>query len=352
MLTEPLCRDTGSTDESLTGQAPPRPAAPPRPRALLAGIGTVGAGVNALLRSRPGLYDLTAIYCREPARHAALDAETRARLKNRLTVDALAPLRPGDLVVELMGGTDEASTLVHAALARGIDVVTANKTLLATEFESLTAAARDGGAQLRYSAAVGGGVPMLETVDSTVQRVRITEIEAVLNGTNNFILERLAAGVGLEQAVTEAQAAGFAEADPSADLSGADAAQKLSLLIRHAFAGTAIDPASIPCTNLLDPVQAARAATPPAGHAIKQIARVTAVKGQLTPEIVLEAVPLSSPFGAAHGEGNALILHTEEGGQITVTGKGAGRWPTAGAVFSDIKAMAAARANRPSVHAL
>ncbi len=151
---------------------------------------------------------------------------------NLLTRDCWDVIDDVDVVVELIGGSDPAGDLVNAALAAGKPVVTANKLLLAGDARLETHR------ELRYSAAVGGAVPALEAVRALADDGRIVSLSGVLNGTCNYILDRIAAGCSWEQAVTEAQERGFAEADPSADLSGADTVCKLRLLARRAFPQT------------------------------------------------------------------------------------------------------------------
>ena len=173
--------------------------------------------------------------------------------RHLLTRDCWDVIDDVDVVVELIGGSDPAGDLVNAALSAGNPVVTANKLLLAED-----ASLGDCG-ELRYSAAVGGAVPALEAVQALADDGRIVSLSGVLNGTCNYILDRLAAGCSWEQAVAEAQANGFAEQDPRADLSGADTVCKLRLLARSAFPD--IETHSVDATGIdaIDPewVQAA-----------------------------------------------------------------------------------------------
>ena len=189
----------------------------------LLGLGTVGLGVFQELWKHPDLFEVTGIAVRRPELH--LDHAPA----NLLTRDCWDVIDDVDVVVELIGGSDPAGDLVRAALAAGKPVVTANKLLLAAD------ARLEIFDDLRYSAAVGGAVPALEAVRALAADGQIVSFSGVLNGTCNYILDRIAAGCSWEQAVAEAQAKGFAEQDPAADVSGSDTVCKLRLLARRAF---------------------------------------------------------------------------------------------------------------------
>ena len=189
----------------------------------LLGLGTVGLGVFQELWKHPDLFEVTGIAVRRPELH--VDHAPA----NLLTRDCWDVIDDVDVVVELIGGSDPAGDLVRAALAAGKPVVTANKLLLAEDARLETFD------DLRYSAAVGGAVPALEAVRALADDGSIVSLSGVLNGTCNYILDRIAAGCSWEQAVAEAQAKGFAEQDPRADVSGSDTVCKLRLLARCAF---------------------------------------------------------------------------------------------------------------------
>lgn len=306
-----------------------------RKRVALAGLGTVGGGVYELLASCPDRYDVIGVICRDPARHAETGVPS-----DRFVRDP-ASLPPYDLLVEAIGGVTTARDIVLGALSRGADVVTANKTLVSHHFAELDAAARRTGARLYYSAAVGGGVPMLEIVDEVAARGPIRRLAAVVNGTTNLILDRLGAGASLEGAIREAQEAGFAEADPSADIDGADAAQKLSLLARRAF-GAELDPRAIPADRLasLAPEKVVAAALADAPY--KQIASAERLpSGEVRAEVRLVQAPAESPLAKPRLEENCLVITASDGSETVLHGKGAGRGPTAASVFSDIEMLCA-----------
>lgn len=323
----------GAADATRICAAPARkaPARRSRPlRVALLGCGAVGAGVLAHLRSRPDLFEMNPVLVRRPsARDPLHGVSFTDRLERALSH------RP-DLVVELLGGADFPAEVMKGALAGGAHVVTANKAALARHFDELHAAARDGGARLAYSAAVGGGTPILETLERLSRTGGPVRIEGVMNGTANFLLDRLAAGDAFDAAVKEAQRLGFAEADPAADVDGHDAADKLSLLIREAFA-LAVDPADIPKDSLSsvqpEAVKEARAK----GLVFKQIGVCELLPGgALAAEVRVRAVPAHHPLAGARNEENRFILTGPDNAVQLLYGKGAGRWPTAAAVFADI----------------
>lgn len=323
----------GAGDATRICAAPARKAAARPARRLrvsLLGCGAVGAGVLAHLRSRPDLFEINPVLVRNTASRPG-----NGPVRFTDTLDAALSGEP-DLVVELLGGAELPADIMADALHRGAHIVTANKAALARHYDRLHAAARDGGARLSFSAAVGGGTPILETLDRLAATGGAARIEGVMNGTANFLLDRLAAGDAFDRAVKEAQRLGFAEADPAADVEGHDAADKLSLLIRAAF-GKAVDPAGIPKDSLADIAPAAVKSARDEGMAFKQIGVCElSENGEVKAEVRVRAVPVEHPLAGARNEENRFTLVHADGGEITLFGKGAGRWPTAAAVFADI----------------
>jgi homoserine dehydrogenase len=248
---------------------------------------------------------------------------------NLLTRDCWDVIDDVDVVVELIGGSDPAGDLVNAALAAGKPVVTANKLLLAGD------ARLENHRKLRYSAAVGGAVPALEAVRALADDGHIVSLSGVLNGTCNYILDRIAAGCSWEQAVAEAQERGFAETDPSADLSGADTICKLQLLARRAFPH--IDAHHISSTGIdaIDP-EWVQAAARDGGRA-RLIGTAQLVNGRVHLEVKPGLVDASHPFAQIRNEENCLLINTGHADlQHVWTGRGAGRWPTTAAVMADL----------------
>jgi homoserine dehydrogenase len=241
-----------------------------------------------------------------------------------------------DLVVELMGGADYPAELMRAALRSGAHVVTANKAALASHYDALHACAASGDAVLAYSASVGGGTPILETVARLKQDGGLVALQGVMNGTANFLLGQLAQGKSFDAAVLKAQELGFAEADPSTDVDGHDAADKLSLLIREAF-GVAITPGAIPKGSLRDVTARDAQAALGRGEVLKQVSRCRLLPdGRVEAEVRIASLPAAHPLAGAVNEENRFLVTDEAGKVHLLCGKGAGRWPTAAAVFADI----------------
>ena len=300
----------------------PTPANAPLRIGLL-GLGTVGLGVFQELWKHPDRFEVTGIAVRRPELH--LDHAPR----NLLSRDCWDVIDDVDVVVELMGGCDPAAELVHSALAAGKPVVTANKLLLAGD------SGLDAHRDIRYSAAVGGAVPALEAVRALANAGRITSLSGVLNGTCNYILDRLAAGCGWEQALCEAQANGFAEADPTADLSGSDTVCKLRLLARRAFPQAPTHDVSATGIEGIDPrwVQSAGRE----GGRVRLVGTAQIYRGRAQLEVKPTIVDAAHPFAQIKNEENCLAIHTGQSHvQHVWSGRGAGRWPTTAAVMADL----------------
>ena len=319
----------GSAEATTVAHLPARKARPPRPerlRVALLGCGAVGRGVLDYLLARPDLFEVNPVLVRRPGKYGRVTRFTTQ------PSEALAN-RP-DVVVELLGGADEPADLMRTALRHGAQVVTANKAALARHYDSLHACAEAGGGSLRYSASVGGGAPVLEMLRQLSGAVVV--VEGVMNGTCNYLLSRFGEGWAFEEAVAKAQELGYAEADPSTDVDGHDAAAKLSILVREAF-GVSLPPERIakPSLRSVDP-EAVRAALA-RGQVIKQVGRCRLLAdGGLEAEVVLEALDLSHPLAGTQNEENRFLVTDADGMVHEVFGKGAGRWPTATAVFADV----------------
>jgi homoserine dehydrogenase len=292
----------------------------------LLGCGSVGGGVLAYLRSQPELFEVGPVLVRHPELHEE-DAV--------FTTDAEEALRARpDIVIEAVGGADFPAELMRRALLHGAQVVTANKAAVARHWDSLSACALRGGAEMRFSAAVGGGAPVVETLRRLEGSV--VSVEGVMNGTCNFLLSRLAEGWSLQDALARAQELGFAEADPSADVDGHDAADKLSILAREAF-GVALNPDRIPKHSLCDLVPGAARDALERGEVLKQVGRCQLLAdGSIEAEVRIVSLAVSHPLAGARNEENRFLVTDENGRVHKVFGKGAGRWPTATAVFADV----------------
>lgn len=297
-----------------------------RLRVSLLGCGVVGGGVLAYLHSCRELFEIGPALVRRPELHH----EPAFFTSDPAEALAFGP----DIVVETLCGADLPAELMRRALLDGAEVVSANKAAVAGHWEALHASAERGGGRLRYSAAVGGGTPILETV----RRLNgvVVAIEGVMSGTCNYLLCRLAEGCNLDRALGEARELGLAEANPSADLDGMDAAAKLSILAREAF-GKFVDPTRISRESLDErSVQAALAAAA-RGETLKQVGSCWLLEdGSVETDVRLRSLPASHPLAGASDEANCFLV-TDVGGKAhQVRGKGAGRWPTAACVFADI----------------
>ncbi len=329
-----------------------RPAPLPVLRVGLIGAGTVAGGVcrllarnQALIGARAGrAIAITAIATRSPARAAPLLA---AHPGARLLPDPLALAHAGDVdvVLELAGGVQVPLPWLLAALEQGKHVVTANKALLARHGAQLAAAAARHGRVLAYEAAVAGGVPVVKALREALVANRIEALAGILNGTSNFILTRMAAtGASYGAALAEAQALGYAEADPQLDVGGQDAAYKLALLAANAFDLPVRDDAvHVEGIAGLEPGDLAAAAH--LGCAVRLLAlaqRGVLPTGGETVQLRVHPalVPLSHPLAQVQGVHNALLVHADAAGPLLLSGAGAGAEPTASAVVADLADLA------------
>jgi homoserine dehydrogenase len=294
-------------------------------RVALAGCGVVGGGVlPRLLADRR--FEVVGVLVRDPGKARDTD------LPSGLTVSDPAALlaREPDVLVEALSDASTGLALIRAALARGVDVISANKQAVGADLPALLDLASAGGARLLYSASVGGGAPLIETVRRARDHGTVVRAEAVLNGTCNFILNRLAEGRPFEEALAAAGAAGFAEADPSADLTGLDAAAKLAIL-GHEALQERLSVEDI-ARDTLGPDVAL-----PAGR-VRQLARLDVRTGEVG--VGLRAVDGDRLFADLKDEWNALRVTTADGRVFTARGRGAGRTPTAESVWADLTDLA------------
>jgi homoserine dehydrogenase len=310
--------------------ARPAPGRAPLLRVALLGCGTVGGGVLARLLARPDLFQVTGVAVRD------LERERPGVPRGLLVRDPAALVRQeADVVVELLGGTEPARSLIVSALEQGRSVVTANKALLAAEAGSLTRLAGRRGVSLRFSASVGGALPALEAVRRAAAAGRVQSISGVLNGTCNDVLDRCAAGLSFDDALTAAREAGYAEADPLLDLDGSDAAQKLALLAREAF-GTVLDWRRIPRRGILGLDRSVLEAAARRGQAVRLVATCERTAAGLRSSVQPLEVPHGHLFAKARGADNALRIESRDGRVTDLTARGAGRWPTTEAVMADL----------------
>jgi homoserine dehydrogenase len=309
----------------------------------IAGFGTVGGGVLSILRS-----------------HAAdIEGRLGARISVRkVAVRDLGKPRPCDVdrsvlttrladvlddpeiavVVELIGGVDQAFELVRGALERGKHVVTANKALLAARGDEIFRLARERGVDVYYEAAVCGGVPIIRTLREALASDRIHALHGIVNGTTNFILSAVAeTGEPVAKALAEAQRLGYAEADPTLDVSGGDAAQKLCILAQLAF-GARLAPEDVLTEGILSLSPEDFRWGKEMGYALKLLAIARRCGGgdQIEARVHPAFIPAGSLLAGVRGAMNAVVLRSEALGATLLYGQGAGAMPTGSAVVSDI----------------
>jgi homoserine dehydrogenase len=298
-------------------------------RVLILGLGTVGFGVYQRLVANPEHFQVEAAVVRNRAKYEALGVPSGVLVTENEHLRALRP----DIVVDALPGIEPSRRLVDHFLATGADVVSANKTLIAEYGDALAATAARSGATLRYSASVGGSSPMIEWVSRIAAHDRPASLAAVLNGTCNFVLDCCSDGATLQEALDQAKQRGFAEDDPSDDLSGRDAARKLRILVRHGF-GARLERIEVEALDESIAEQAQDAAA--AGMRLRQISRASTKGDRVAGCVRFERVARDSALGELTQERNGLEIVYADGRKHFVAGRGAGRWPTTEAVMADL----------------
>jgi homoserine dehydrogenase len=327
-------------------------------RVAVLGAGTVGREVVCALLERAGELrpsDGAALVLTGIAVHDVARAVERGMPAELLT-DAPAHLvadDEADIIVELMGGDEPAHTLISAALSMGKSVVTANKHVIAHHGPELEATARRHGATLRFEAAVGAGIPVLGPLASDLAANRIERVRGIVNGTTNYILSAMTdedAPQDYATALAEAQRLGYAEADPSGDVEGLDAVNKLVILARLAF-DRWLDPASVPTRpgSVGGPagpgITTVSLADQRDAGARRRIIRLLASAslepdGSLAASVLPTALPLDSPLGRTSGVRNRIEVDAAPVGRVGFDGPGAGGAATSSAVLGDLMAVA------------
>lgn len=314
----------------------------------MVGLGTVGTGVARLLaihrehlRHQSGTeLDLKWVVVRQQSKSRTVDIP-----ESKLTTDLATVLEDPEVTIgiELVGGVEMAFDIIRRLLKAGKHVVTANKAVLASRGRELFRIAHEMDRTICFEAAVGGGIPIIAAVSESLAANRILSIAGILNGTSNFILSAMHdEGVSYGQALAEAQAKGFAEADPSLDVDGTDAAQKLAILGRLAFR-SAIEPEQIRRRGIdkLDAADVRYVAE--LGYVIKLLAVAQASNDRLCLRVGPTLVHRSHPMGQVRGEYNAITVTGDSVGDTFYFGKGAGMMPTASSVVAGILDLAIGR---------
>ncbi len=318
-------------------------------RIALLGAGSVGSQVASLLlehgdelaaRVGAGL-ELVGVAVRD------LDAPRDIEIpRHLLTTDAHSLILGADIVVELIGGLEPAREYLTLALTSGADVITANKALLATHGPELFELASQVGAQLYYEAAVGGAIPIIRPLRDSLAGDRVHRILGIVNGTTNYILDRMdTEGSSLEEALATAQELGYAEADPTADVEGYDAAQKAAILASLAF-HTTVPLDAVHREGILGVTREQVVAAKKSGFVVKLLAVCerlvdpeTGVEG-VSARVHPALIPATHPLAAVHGANNAVFLEAEAAGSLMFYGAGAGGIQTASAVLGDVVSAA------------
>ncbi len=306
-------------------------------RIALFGFGTVGSSVaRILVESKPPELALTHIFNRRVDRKR-VDWVPSGVIWSE---DADAVLASDvDVIVELAGGLDPAGGWVRRALEAGKSVVTANKKLIAFHGVDLERLAAAKGGHLKYGAAVAGGIPVIPGLEQGMAGDRIEGIEGILNGTCNFILSRMQEGAEYAPVLADAQAKGYAEADPTEDVGGFDARAKLAILMRLAMR-VHIDPDEIAPRPITEVAAVDFSYARDLGCTIRQVARAEQSNGRLAATVGPMLVDLRSPLAWSQGTENMVIVRGRYCGKVVFSGHGAGGNPTAVAVVSDLLALA------------
>ena len=307
----------------------------------ICGAGTVGRGVTQILQDNHALITARTGKAIEVTVVASRSAPTDKIFKDiAYTADIVSVCRRDDVdvVVELIGGTTDAKVLIETALGAGKSVVTANKALIAEHGDALFALAAAHKVSLLYEAAVAGSIPIIKVIQESLAGNQVTWLAGIINGTANFILTEMAASGPtrtFDEVLQEAQALGYAEADPTFDIEGIDAAHKLTILSALAFD----QPLSLPQVQIegissLDPVDFKFARE--LGFKIKHLGIARCQDGQLEMAVHPSFVPTTAILSQIDGVQNAVLVCGDAAGEILCTGAGAGAGPTGSAVVSDL----------------
>jgi homoserine dehydrogenase len=325
-------------------------------RIALLGCGTVGSEVVRLLREQAA--DLTA-RIGAPLELAGIAVRRLDRPRpgidpELLTTDAigLVTREDVDIVIEVIGGIEPARSLILAAMKNGKAVVSANKALLAEDGETVFGAAREYGVDLYYEASVAGAIPLLRPLRESLVGDHVQRVLGIVNGTTNYILDQMDGhGAGFAEALEEAQSLGYAEADPTADVEGFDAAAKAAILAQLAF-HTVVTAADVHREGITEVTANDVASAKRMGCVVKLLAiceRVPSTDGRngrgVSVRVYPAMIPLSHPLANVREAYNAVFVEAESAGSLMFYGAGAGGAPTASAVLGDLVAVSRNKAN-------
>ena len=318
---------------------------PDRLRVAVLGCGSVGSQVVRLLTEQAGdlearvgaPVELVGVAVRRL--DAARDVDVPAEL---LTIDAagLVARDDVDVVVEVIGGIEPARTLILSALDHGASVVTANKALLAEDGPTLFEAAEKADRDLYYEAAVAGAIPILRPLRESLAGDKVTRVLGIVNGTTNFILDKMdSSGAGFSEALEEAQELGYAEADPTADVEGFDAAAKAAILASLAF-HSRVTAADVYREGISEVTAADVASARDMDSVVKLLAICELRDDRVAARVHPAMIPRSHPLASVREAYNAVFVESEAAGQLMFYGPGAGGSPTASAVLGDLVTVA------------
>jgi homoserine dehydrogenase len=317
-------------------------------KVALLGCGVVGTEVARLLTThgaelaqRVGApVELIGIAVRRAGRRRDLDVDPEL-----FTTDATELVKRADVVVEVIGGIEPARSLILQAMAGGAAVVTANKALLAEDGPTLYAAAAEHGVDLYYEAAVAGAIPLLRPLRESLAGDRVRRVLGIVNGTTNYVLDKMdGLGLGFAEAVAQAQALGYAEADPTADVEGFDAAAKAAILASLAF-HTRVSAGDVHREGITSVTSADVASARAMGAVVKLLAiceRTRAADGTegVSVRVHPAMIPDTHPLASVREAFNAVFVEAEAAGELMFYGRGAGGQPTASAVLGDVISVA------------
>lgn len=312
------------------------------------GLGTVGSGFVELVQSQSRQIEER---CGVRLEIVAACVRNLEKYENRfpfpVTTDWREAVLPADIVVEVMGGLQDAEQAIASALEHGKGVVTANKALIATRGADLLSLSETTGSPLRWEAAVGGGLPIIRVLGTYLRSQPIDRIDAVLNGTTNFMLGKMEQGATYDQALAEAQALGFAEADPTSDVDGWDTLYKTCILASMSW-GQWVDPSQITPTGIrgIEPWMMQIAAKE--GASIKLVGSASRLSdGKVRVQVGPTWIPQINPLANLAGPENGVAIGTGTVGPLLIKGVGAGGHPTGSAVLADVIELAILGSHAP-----
>ncbi len=303
------------------------------------GCGTVGSGLVNLLPAYPGIH-IEKIFVKNAAKDRGLTNPNLNGTTFTTNIDDVLENPEIDIVVEVMGGVDGTKPILLKALENGKNIVTANKDLLAIEGEELFEKAKQKNLTIQYEAAVAGGIPIINTLKQSLRGNKINRLFGIINGTTNYMLTAMEReGVSFDDILKRAQDLGYAESDPTSDVEGHDAKYKIAILA-SIISGKRVDISKVFCEGIrnvsLNDIKSAAKRN----YRIKLLGIADNSEKKLDIRVHPVMVPLDNPLASVHGADNAILVHGDAVGELTLIGKGAGSLPTASSVLGDVLMIA------------